>query len=111
MHASTNYPVPAANHVGKAFSLLPAVAKGGGRTAPLVAKIDLIFEQLSRWVAGAAPGVWVSTAEFFLNLPNSQTAIAWPDGISCLTVPTPVALGKQHGLFQVSRISKAPAHE
>eukprot|EP01052_Picozoa_sp_SAG31_P015513 SAG31_NODE_999_length_10457_cov_3.482622_9_plen_284_part_00 len=101
VHGATNYHVPAANHVGKAFSALPAVASGAGSTAPLLTKIDLIFQVLACWVEGAAPGVWVSTSEFFLNLPEGQGAIDWPTGISVLTIPTPLAVGMQRGLFKV----------
>jgi len=70
MHAASSFRVPACNALGKAFSPLPlgeasAASEHGG--VPL-SNIDLVMSSLEIWCAGAPPGVWVCSTEFFLDV-------------------------------------------
>ncbi|KAA0177910.1 hypothetical protein FNF27_00458 [Cafeteria roenbergensis] len=92
--------LPLQSVCGKAWSALPVFSD----RLELQAPVDLLIETLTTLFRGVKAGVVVASSDVLLLIPESFR-VDWPqEGATGLAIPSPKALGPNHGVYHVAAL-------
>ncbi|XP_050398758.1 L-fucose kinase [Patella vulgata] len=99
-------------HVGRSYcydtTTRPFITLPAEYVAPeydgLVYNLDFIIRIIGeRFAVKSGPGVWISSTEYILSMPEG-TDIPWKEcEVACVTVPSTMKFCKDHGVYKVDK--------
>lgn len=99
LHNGRNY---AYDPCGRPFTTLP-VKLNGQHPDGLTCMIDVLVKLITEKIAvKSSPGVWVSSTDMILSMPNNAD-IPWEEcNVCAITVPSTPGYCRQHGVYKVN---------